>query len=108
MKMLTVESGYHRVAHAISDDTKADAAYAKIKAALEAHREYGNDKDKTVSIETDTGEITFRLGSAIGGGLAAVEIEALDDRMEAVVREFNAWKKRFKDKDVAEESSSTL
>lgn len=95
MKAIIVETGYHRTTYYIRDDAKADAAYQKLKAALETYREFGNDTAKAVSIDTDSGQATFRLGAI--GGLATVTVEAMDEANAATIHELKAWHARFKD-----------
>lgn len=47
------------------DHAIADAAYETIKKAMADFKEYGNDRDKTVSYSTEFGEGTIRLADLI-------------------------------------------
>lgn len=73
MKVLHVCTGWLSHQHWISDNEKADAACAVIQAAMNSYDRYGNDKDKTVTIDTGDGSATFRVESLVSVSLNDVE-----------------------------------
>lgn len=75
MKQLQITLDYSIQTIAFSDETLADAAYAKLKSTMADFKEYGNDPDRVVEIETDAGLASFKIKS-----LTAVLIEDVEKR----------------------------
>ncbi len=83
------------------NDAMVDAAYEKIKAAMVAYKEYGNDKESVVTVEWETGEKTFRLRD-----MFTAEITAMGDTEDAVILALNARDARLKKMADAAEAAS--
>jgi len=64
----------------IVDHEKAQAAYEAVKVAMGAYDRFGNDKDKTVTIDTGDTQTTLRVES-----LVAVSLDDLTLGENAVV-----------------------
>lgn len=70
---------------------KAQSAYDKIKVAMAEYKEFGNDKDKTVEVELESGHYTIRLHHAV-----AVTLSIGDDKLEKIFQaEHDRQKKLF-------------
>ena len=52
MKIMTINLGWTQQSAYISNHELADAAYKKITDAMANYKEYGNDKERTVTIDT--------------------------------------------------------
>lgn len=66
MKQLFINTGWQVTHIFFLDDAKADAAYAALKEAMNAYEKFSNDKNKSVSIATDSGDATFRIEALCG------------------------------------------
>lgn len=87
MKILQITSGWTTHAQFISDDAKADAAFVALRGAIDSYDKYGNDKDKSVTVDTGSGQHTFRVDS-----LTAVSIDCCA-LAEADLIEREIWKR---------------
>jgi hypothetical protein len=76
----------------VDDGDKADAAYAAIKTALEEHREYGNDKKRTVEVDYGIGVETILIGA-----IASISISGLEIQEETVIKRA-LWEKQLEAK----------
>jgi hypothetical protein len=92
MKVLIVCTGWASHQQWISDNGKADAAYAAIKTAMGEYDRFGNDKDKVISVDTGDGQASFRIET-----LVSVTLDDCDASENTVI-ERNLWEERLKAK----------
>lgn len=77
MKILSVThfNSQQPVQYLYADADRAEVAYEAIKAAMNSYKPYGNDKDSTVTVSGEPGEMTFRLDHLTAVGIGDMEQE---------------------------------
>lgn len=79
MKSVSVNTGWQTQHFLFMHDEKAEAAYATLKEAMATYERFGNDKQKSVSVSDDNGEMTFRIEN-----LVVVSLEDLSEAVDAL------------------------
>jgi hypothetical protein len=92
MKQLTLTFPHMVRTISIDDATKADVAYAAVKLAMDEHREFGNDKNRTIEVDYGIGSETVLVGALAGVGLAD-----MDSAEETLIKKA-IWERRMEAK----------
>jgi hypothetical protein len=93
MKSVAVNTGWQTQYFLFYDDSKADAAYATLKEAMQTYERFRNDKQKSISVTDGQGEMTFRTEH-----LMAVSLEDLSEAKDALFVEYALRNERLKRK----------
>lgn len=91
MKLLYITTGNVIHRQWITDHAVADAAHKAIVEAMAAYKEFSNDQEKVVSVDTGHGVASYRISQLI-----AVTCDDMDGAVEDAVN-MAAWKKKVDD-----------